>query len=169
VQKGSLVAEQDVEARRYVKIGAMPGYGSGHTKLWFSGAGKGRIFPKTLYVQSGDFRTQEGSIASAKDVVAGGTLFGQKLEVTNAYVPGQITAGHLFLGGAGGAKTSKASPSLETTELLDTSSAEQPLEVGSLLKSMSETNSQLSSRNKELRQQLEKMLERLSLLESTKR
>jgi hypothetical protein len=176
VQKGNLVAENDIEARRFVKIGAMPGYGSGHAKLWYSGSGKGKIFAKTLYVQSGDFRTQRGSIVSAKDVMAGGTLFGAALKVKNAYVPGEITAGHLFLGGptadssAAKGKPKAAAPAgLETTELLDVSRSQAPVEVGGLLKTMSDTNSQLTAKNSDLRKQLEGMMERLSMLESRAR
>merc|ERR1712230_59028 len=97
--------------------------GSGSTQLWYSGSGKEGVFPHTLYLESGDFRTQDGDIRSAKDVVAGGTLYGAKLEVDYAYVPGQVTAGHLYLGGS-----MKANPNTELmegeTELLDVGSEE---------------------------------------------
>jgi hypothetical protein len=167
VQKGSLIASTNVQVGRYVKIGAMPGYGSGHTRLWYSGAGKDKIFPNTLYVQSGDFRTQAGSIASAKDIVAGGTLYGAKLDVKFAYVPGQITAGHLYLGG-GAPKAAKptAPAQLETTELLDVGGKqEEVMEVGGVLRSLSNSNSELTAKNSALKKDLDAVMARIDALE----
>jgi len=172
VQKGNLIASGNIQAGRYLKVGAMAGYGSGSTQLWYSGTGKGKIFPNTLYVQSGDFRTQAGNIESSKDVVAGGTLYGAKLDVKYAYVPGQITAGHLYLGGGAPKADQPQSPAkpaeMDTTELIDVggkAKSEEPLEVGGMLRALSEGNSLLSDKNQALRKDLDTVMARIAALE----
>lgn len=174
MQKGSLVASKDIRVGRYVKIGALNGFGSGHTQLWYSGTGKGSIAPNTLYLQSGDFRTERGSIHSAKDVVAKGGLYGAKLEVKYASVPGQITAGHLYLGQAPKkskptAHASSGGMEMDATTFLDVeSNAEQPLEVGQTLQDLTENNAKLVSRNAVLQEQLSTILSRLDVLEQSR-
>jgi len=178
VQKGSLIASKDISVGRYLKLGALTGYGSGSTQLWYSGTGKGNIFPQTLYLQSGDFRTQQGNIISAKDVVAGGTLYGAKLDVKYAYVPGQITAGHLYLGGT--AKSDKPEPhvqtgqtpsEMETMTLLDVDSKQEqaPIEVGKMLQDLANNNADLMSRNAMLHKELQGVLSRLDMLQRSSR
>jgi hypothetical protein len=170
VQKGSLVASKDIRVGRYVKIGALNGFGSGHTQLWYSGTGKGSIAPQTLYLQSGDFHTQSGSIHSAKDVVAKGGLYGAKLEVKYASVPGQITAGHLYLGEA--PKKSKPTAHKGTELEMDATTfleeSEEPQEVGKMIQDLSENNAKLVSRNAALHEQLSSVLSRLDMLEQTR-
>jgi len=174
VSKGSLKAEKDIHAGRYLKVGAKEGYGSGSTQLWYSGSGKEGTLAHTLYLDSGDFRTQSGDIRSAKDIVAGGTLYGAKLEVNEAFVPGQVTAGHLFLGGS---STKAPSDDLMEgeTELLDvgggksTAGSKEAINVAQVLDDLSSSNDQLVSRNHELRSDLEGMLARISSLEELAR
>lgn len=166
VQKGSLIASTDLQAGRYVKIGAMSGFGSGSTQLWYSSTGKGKFFSHTLYLDSGDFRTQLGSIASAKDVIAEDTLRGSKLDVKFAKVSGTIMANHLYLGG----KTEMSE--METTTLLDVGSSNtqnKATEVGSMLKELSTSNAQMSQRNEDLRKDLRAVMGRITQLEELAR
>jgi len=171
VQKGSLKAAQDVYAGRYIKVGAKQGFGTGSTQLWYSGSGKDGVFPHTLYLESGDFRTQDGDIRSAKDVVAGGTLYGANLNVKYAYVPGQITAGHLFLGGniKPPKSTTSTQPLQDAMEMVDVNSGEDEQhhnqgsrrEVGEILQELSESNDRIVERNNQLRKELHKVLFRV--------
>jgi len=170
--KGSLKAEKDIHAGRYIKVGAKEGYGSGSTQLWYSGSGKEGTLAHTLYLDSGDFRTQDGDIRSAKDVIAGGSLYGAKLEVDYAYVPGQVTAGHLFLGGS--TKPPSAELMEGETELLDigggkSTAGKEAINVAHMLDDLSSSNEQLLTRNRELRSDLEGMLARISSLEELAR
>jgi len=178
VQKGSLIASQDIQVGRYVKIGALAGYGTGFTQLWYSGTGKGKIAPSSLYLQSGDFRTEKGNIVSAKDVVAKGTLYGAKLDVEFATVPGQITTGHLYLGNtvkqkkpeSASTAAAKGSPvEMETTELIDVESniGEERMEVGQALRDLADSNTKISTRNAAMRDELQGLLSRLATLETT--
>lgn len=165
VQKGSLVASKDVEAGRYVKVGATSGYGSGSTQLWYSSTGKGKFHSRSLYLDSGDFRTQAGSIASAKDVIAGDTLTGNKLDVKFASVSGTIMATHLYLGGT---TTADETSALETTSLLDVGSRKEDssFELGSKLNELSHNNEKLSENNKGLRNELRAVMSRIERLET---
>lgn len=70
VHHGSISADKDISAGRFVQIGAYPGYGSGAAKLWYSQVGKGELKGDSLYLTGGDFRTETGSIYSAQDVHA---------------------------------------------------------------------------------------------------
>lgn len=162
VQKGSLIASHDIQVGRYIKLGAMPGFGAGSTSLWYSQTGKGRYFSQTLYLQTGDFRTQEGSIMAAKDVIAGGGLYGSKLTVANAEVAGTITAKHLYLG------TSTQSETMENAmELIDETGAggKPRQEVSALLHELDTSNTNMAKRNAALRADLGSMLARLERLE----
>lgn len=174
VQKGSLVAAKDVHAGRYIKVGAKEGYGTGSTQLWYSGSGKEGTAPHTLFLESGDFRTQDGDIKSSKDVVAKGSLYGANLEVTYAYVPGQITAGHLFLGGDIKPPPSSGDEMEDSMELIDIENGRDAAKTGrqdvaSLLTDLSSSNDKLVSRNSELRSDLDRMLARLTALEEMAR
>jgi len=168
VQKGSLIAAKDVNVGRYIKVGAKEGYGTGSAQLWYSGSGKDGSAAHTLYLESGDFRTQDGDIRSAKDVVADGSLFGANLEVDYAYVPGMLTAGHLFLGGDI-KPPSKASSTVEgAMEMLDIDSAnenkvgkQESRNVGKLLQDLSDSNDMLVAKNAALRSDLSSVLARL--------
>jgi len=168
VQKGSLVAAQDVYAGRYIKVGAKQGFGTGSTHLWYSGSGKDGVFPHTLYLESGDFRTQAGDIRSAKDVVAGGTLYGANLNVKYAYVPGQITAGHLFLGGNIKPPSSKE-PLQDAVEMVDVDSGDgenagnmgSRRNVGEMLRELSDSNDRIVAKNNQIREDLQSVLSRL--------
>jgi len=162
-QTGSVIAKKDLHAGRFVTLNAMDGFGTGSAKLWYSGNGKGDIAPKTLYLQSGDFRTQEGNIISAKDVIAKGSLYGNKLEVDEAFVSGQITAGHLYLG------VTKKKETEEGLELLETDEGHESLEVGQMLSEMTENNIKLGQRNHELMGELQNVLSRLTKLEAASR
>merc|ERR1711988_993915 len=174
VQQGSLIAAKDVHAGRYIKIGAKDGYGTGSTQLWYSGSGKEGVSPHTLFLESGDFRTQDGDIRSAKDVVADGTLYGANLEVKYAYVPGQITAGHLYLGGDIKPPSSGDEELQSAMELLDVDSGKsvqklQRRDVATVLRDLSESNDVLVSKNIELRNDLQSILSRISSLEELSR
>jgi len=69
-EDGSIVAGQDIVAQRYLSVNALPGFGSGQADLWFSNAEKDGYKFNSLYLKSGDFRTEKGSIVASKDVIA---------------------------------------------------------------------------------------------------
>jgi len=70
-QAGSIHAAKDLITSRYLTIQALPGYGSGHTKLWYSQTGKGKYRSNSLYLSSGDFRTELGSVHAERSLHAG--------------------------------------------------------------------------------------------------
>jgi hypothetical protein len=65
-ETGSVVSPKDMGAKKYVEIGALPGFGIAESKiqLWHSA----KVFQgkqaATLYQKNGDFRVQKGSIYS---------------------------------------------------------------------------------------------------------
>jgi hypothetical protein len=168
VQEGSIIASGDLHAGRFLKLGAKAGYGTGSGQLWYSGSGKEGIYPHTVYLDSGDIRTHEGSIVSAKDVIATGNIHGQNLKVAKAHVKGTVTAGHLYLGGdtaptPSGGTTTNAPTAAPARRLLG--EAKQPVEVGSLLRELAESNEALKSRNGALHTELKDVMSRIQSLE----
>merc|ERR1719421_2297527 len=161
VQKGSLKAAGDVHVGRDLKVGAKAGYGTGAAKLWYSGAGKAGVEPHTLYLDSGDLRTQSGSIHSAQDVNAKGKLIGKNLEVTDAFVKGTVTAGHLYLGQEAPKAPAAGTAAGGGRRLL----GEETMEVGSMLRDLAEGNEAMRANNGQLRQDLQKVLDRINALE----
>jgi hypothetical protein len=69
-EAGSIVSAQDVHATRYLGVHALPGHGSGTAELWYSDTAQGKYAAKSLYLKSGDFRTEKGSIISGQDLEA---------------------------------------------------------------------------------------------------
>lgn len=164
VQDGSLIASKDVHAGRYIKIGAKSGFGTGSTQLWYSGSGKDGVDAHTLYLDSGDFRTETGNIRSAKDVVAKGTLYGANLQVKYAYVPGKVTAGHLYLGASIKPPPSETEMMEGAMEMLDVengATTHETRNVGKMLQDLSDSNDDLVAKNNELREDLNEILARL--------
>jgi len=82
-----VVAGKDLEAHRYISINALPGYGSGKTSLWYCNNAQNGYKYNSLYLKSGDFRTEKGSIVASKDVVAT-----EKLKLSSAPGYGEGTA-----------------------------------------------------------------------------
>merc|ERR1711939_878548 len=72
--QGNIVAAKSLIAGRAVKINAYPGLGSGSATLQYSNVKNNDYEANSLYLQSGDFRTQLGSIVAAKDISAGRSL-----------------------------------------------------------------------------------------------
>jgi len=159
VQKGSIKASGDIHVGRELKVGAKAGYGTGSAALWYSGAGKVGVEPHTLYLDSGDIRTQSGDVRSARDVHAKGKLIGKNLEVTSAFVKGTITAGHLFLGEE---KPAAGAAGAGGRRLLGEN---KPVEVGAVLRDLAEGNDAMRAKNSALRDDLQKVMDRIASLE----
>jgi hypothetical protein len=161
-QKGSIIAQGDISAGRYLMIGASQGFGSGSAKLWYSGTGRGSFSSTTLFLEKGDFETLNGGIRASADIVAGRNIKGEKLEVKFAQVTGGISAGHLFLG-----KTPHGhEASMEdATELLDITQTETRVDVGAVMHQLDTQLKTLSDKNGEMRTHLDALLGRISDLE----
>jgi len=151
-QAGSIVSSKDVHAGRYVSIGALDGFGTGSARLWYSRTGKGSIQADTLHLESGDFKAQSGSISAAEDVIAGRDLKAEKLHVQYASITGSVAAGHLFLGKA-------PQPGRRLLE------EDQHVDVGKAIHELDAHLSKLSDTNKELKNNLEMLLGKVSSLE----
>lgn len=170
VQQGSIIASGDLHAGRFLKLGAKSGYGTGSGQLWYSGSGKAGIFPHTVYLDSGDIRTQDGDIISSKDVIANGNVVGQTLKVNKAHVKGTVTAGHLYLGGqtapSSDAATGTGAPTAAPAgrRLLGEAKQER-VDVGSLLRDLAESNDSLKTRNGKLHAELKDVMARIASLE----
>ena len=76
-----------VRASEYIKIEAMPGFGKGSARLWYSEIGQNQVLSKTVYLESGHFGTQEGSILAARDL--GGSSV--KINAFESYGHGHAT------------------------------------------------------------------------------
>jgi len=72
--QGNVIAGKNLVAGRSVLINAYPGLGAGSAELKYSNVKNANFEANSLYLTSGDFRTQLGSIVAAKDVSAGRSL-----------------------------------------------------------------------------------------------
>jgi hypothetical protein len=156
-QAGSLISSRDITVGRFVQVGATEGFGTGSAKLWYSRTGKGAVTPNTLHLESGDFHTQTGSMHAAEDVVAGGSLKADKLDVRIARIQGAVEAGHLFLGSA-----KQEESMLETTELIDEG---EPVDVHATVMGLDGQLKAMSESNAALKNHLDSLMAKINLLE----
>jgi len=98
--------------------------------------------------------------------VATATLYGANLEVKYAYIPGKVTAGHLYLGASIKPPPSDTRLMESAMEMLDvdngsTTDLDASRDVGKVLQDLSDSNDVLVAKNNELRDDLNSVLARL--------
>lgn len=77
---GDIVSPENLGAGRFVEIDASPGYGldndgfAGSTRMFYIQEGKGHLRAETLYLGEGNMMTEDGSIVSSQNIVAGRTV-----------------------------------------------------------------------------------------------
>ena len=70
-EDGSIYAGKDLVAGKALRIDAWPGFGDGSAEFWFAKRARKTYKSNTLYLRSGDFTTQEGSISASDSLIAG--------------------------------------------------------------------------------------------------